>query len=453
MTDSHDEEPGTFPTPDGTPAEFEHDWTDIHRRDFLKLIGGGAALAAGAAAGLGNIINSASPAAAATTRPRLAQTKKAAGVSGASAPRVLVALDCAGGLDGASMLFPYAGSNFGPYLDQRPEAHIDGTGAIHLNSEVAVHPNLAQSQARGMAWVQGVGIANYDLSHFESLRRWWAGDMVDGSTPLPGGFLGRVCDAVGDPGAAAVGVTIGFGPTAAFAGAGVATVPCNPYGPFALPIPSVNGSFDTAFHNALAAASVANPGDSAMAAAARKGSSDLLGFLDLLQNLSPGASGYPNTTLGKQLQLAARIIRENAGVRVIHVPVFGDFDTHRNHVSRHVANMTKIDNALSRFLDDLETLGLKSSTLVMQYSEFGRRGFDNNSAGLDHGDASMLFMTGAVNPGVYGAYPAFDALDAQGNLTPSVLMTEYYAVAAESWFGVPANSVLTGNPTPVAGIV
>ena len=203
----------------------------------------------------------------------------------------------------------------------------------------------------------------------------------------------------------------------------------------------------------MAAAALANPGtDSAVTAAARKGTHDLLGFLDVLNDLGPATSGYPNTTLGTQLQLAARILAEDVGVRVIHIPVYGDFDTHRDHVARCAKNMTMIDDALSKFLSDLDARGLADSTLVMQYSEFGRRGYSNNSAGLDHGAANMFFMAGAVTPGVYGTYPSFGSPDTNGNLPPTVTMNEYYAIAAESgsaW----RSGLLTGSPTPVPGII
>ena len=215
--DDDAERPAMMPGPDGRPAPFEHDWTEVDRRNFLKILGAGTAVAAGAAAGLGSVISSARPARAATTGARAS----AAPVS----QRVLVALDCAGGNDGMSMLFP-VGSDLGNYLAKRPEAHIDTTQALTINGEVGMHPLLTKLHARGLAWVEGVGIPNYDMSHFESLRRWWAADMVDGSTALPGGFLGRICDAVGDSGAPAVGVTIGYGPTAAFASAAKATIPC-----------------------------------------------------------------------------------------------------------------------------------------------------------------------------------------------------------------------------------
>jgi uncharacterized protein (DUF1501 family) len=452
MTDEprNDDTPAMMPTPDGRPAPFEHDWTELDRRRFLKLMGAGGAVAAGAAAGLGDLVRTAPPAAAATT-PRLSAA--AAKAAAASPPqRVLVALDCAGGNDGTSMLFPHAGSNSAAYVAARPEAHLDLASALDIDGTYGLHPGLAKLHSRGAAWIQGVGIPNYDLSHFESLRRWWAGDMVDGTVAMPGGFLARVCDAIGDSTVPAVGVTIGYGPTAAFSGSTVATVPCDPYGPFALPIP-LNGYFDTAFANAMQAAALPNGGDTSMAAAARKGSADLLRFLGLLSGLPAATNGYPDTTLGTQLELAARIIGENAGVRVIHIPVFGDFDTHKNHLTRYVSNMKMIDDALDMFLNDLTARGLLSSTLVMQYSEFGRRGISNNSAGLDHGNASVFFMAGAANAGLYGTYPSYASLDANDNLVQTVTMKEYYATAAQSWFGVTASSVLTGSPSPIPGIV
>lgn len=41
-----------------------------------------------------------------------------------------------------------------------------------------------------------------------------------------------------------------------------------------------------------------------------------------------------------------------------------------------------------------EILSLADKMLIMQWSEFGRRPFENRSRGTDHGAASMMFVMG-----------------------------------------------------------
>ncbi len=362
----------------------------------------------------------------------------------APAPRTLLVLDLAGGNDGMSMLVPYGQS---AYYAQRPKASIPAASVLPIDTEVGHHPSFAKLHARGLAWVQGVGIPSYDLSHFESLRRWWAGDSGASATAPPGGFLGRVCDAIGDPSTPAVGVSIGFGPSAALVSQQVATVAFNPYGQFKLPTTG-----NTVFSDAYRAIALPVGGDPVWTGIARKGANDLVRFDDAMQGLSPGAGGYPNTTFGRQLELAARIFAQDVGVRIIHIPVGLDFDTHKNHDERAAASNTKIDDTLDRFLVDIAARGLGGTTLVATTSEFGRRGISNNSSGLDHGAANMQFFAGPVNVGRYGQYPSFANLDSGQNLTPTVTLAEYYATIAEGWFGVPAGDVIDGSPTPLTGI-
>ena len=71
--------------------------------------------------------------------------------------------------------------------------------------------------------------------------------------------------------------------------------------------------------------------------------------------------------------------------------------------------MTTLNDGLFAFYRDLLNQGLLCDTLVLQFSEFGRRISENGSNGTDHGAASlMMAMGGSVRGGIYGtaAQPA-----------------------------------------------
>ncbi len=140
----------------------------------------------------------------------------------------------------------------------------------------------------------------------------------------------------------------------------------------------------------------------------------------------------------------------DVGVRVIHVP-WGSFDTHDDHRGSHDYQLMELDQALTAFRADLESLGLAETTLIATTSEFGRRPAENNG-GTDHGTASTMLLAGPVIGGRHGQAPSLNDLD-DGNLRATVNMGEYYATLAESWFGVPATEVLPGSPTPVSGLI
>ncbi len=364
--------------------------------------------------------------------------------------RRLLVIEMAGGSDGLSMVVPYADAR---YLALRPRTAVDPAQVHRIDDALGFHPALTNLARRGASVVAGVGIAKPDLSHFEMLQRWWTGDP-DGKALPSTGFLGRLCDVIGDPAAPAVGVSLGLGATQALVCERVNTLSADTDSDGAFPSPGDDEGLARAWMAAQRGMAHPDRHDSALAATTRTSSGTALRFSDAVANLTPGADGYPDTDLGAQLQLAARLLADdNLGLRVVHVPMGQDFDTHDDHLARYEAIMADFDRSIEAFRIDLARRGIDDRVLIATFSEFGRRVPDNGSSGLDHGAASAALLMGPTHPGVFGAQPSLADLDADDNLKASVNMTEFYATIAEGWFGVPANEVLVGSPRPIAGIV
>ena len=69
--------------------------------------------------------------------------------------------------------------------------------------------------------------------------------------------------------------------------------------------------------------------------------------------------------------------------------------------------MGTLNDGLLAFYKDLSNQGLLNDTLVLQFSEFGRRISENGSGGTDHGAASvMMAIGGRVRGGIYGTAPS-----------------------------------------------
>ncbi|HVA87606.1 MAG TPA: DUF1501 domain-containing protein [Candidatus Saccharimonadales bacterium] len=364
------------------------------------------------------------------------------------ADRRLVVIDMAGGNDGLSMVPPIGDSR---YQQWRPRTALDAATILPITASVGLHPGLVKLHARGAAIVQAVGVPQPDLSHFEMLRRWWAGDLDSVNESLTG-FLGRLADQIGDPTAAAVGVSLGYGPTPALISDKVVTVSMDPYGDGKFPAPA---QLDAATAWTAGWKSMAEyaPTEPVPFCSARNGAAYALRFSQVAGGFPPPGSGYPTSELGAQLMLAARIVSQDNGVRIVHVPFLGDFDTHQNHLERHAVLMAELDDGLDAFLADLDRRGIAGRVLVATTSEFGRRLPDNASNGLDHGAASFAMFFGPAVAGLYGTYPSLTALDRSENLIATLSMSQYYATIAESWFGVPAPDVLRGSPQPIGGII
>jgi len=89
--------------------------------------------------------------------------------------------------------------------------------------------------------------------------------------------------------------------------------------------------------------------------------------------------------------------------------------------------------------------GLGDDSLVMTYSEFGRRPNENASKGTDHGTASVIFVVGnQVKGGLYGAQPSLEttALDSAGNMRFTTDFRSVYATVLDKWLQSDSRAVL-----------
>lgn len=400
----------------------------IGRRDFLRLAG-----ISGAAAAIGWAGASRSVAAA-------RQMRRGA----PSGSRALVVVEMGGGNDGFSMVPPVETEvlrRLRPSTLPATEALVDAGG------DVAVHPGLARLAERGVIAVEGVGSTSPDGSHFEMLRRWWTGDVAS-TRHSTTGVLGRLCDVL-DEGAPVTGLSIGgaSSPALANVSAGTLGLP-DPWLLWWLADPE--DDWGRTYRDALAEMSRATDGDSPALALVR---ANLGGALDTGEVVSMLAAGDdhgglapPEGSLGSKLALAAQVLAADIGVRVIHVPFDGDFDTHENHTGTHDALMDELGAAVGWFADELARHGLADDVLVMTTSEFGRRPEENGSAGLDHGTASTLLVTGPVASARVGEPVDFSRLDDEGNVAVPISLDRYFGGVIEEWFAIPAGEVVDGEP-------
>ena len=367
--------------------------------------------------------------------------------------RMLVVVELDGGNDGHSTLVPYG---HGEYYDARTRTAVGEADVIHLSDTVGLHKNLGKINRRGVAIVQGLGSPQPDESHFEMLARWWGGDPAS-STSFGTGFLGRLADAIGDPAAAAVAVSIGSASHPSMIAAKAATL-CldNPDSFDYLIGADPEDVLGTAFQRGYAEFARATQDPVQARLRAVKGQS--LAFARALGRISGegdgegDGDGYPGSSLGQGLRLAAQLLDAQLGVRIVHVPMQEDFDTHDDHSGRHPGLLQSLDDSLDAFLADVDRRGLADRVLVMTTSEFGRTLRDNGSSGLDHGTASAGLLLGPVRAGLYGEFPSLTKLSDDDEPIATVSFDQYYATVAETWFGVPAGDVLHGNVAPLTDI-
>ena len=140
--------------------------------------------------------------------------------------------------------------------------------------------------------------------------------------------------------------------------------------------------------------------------------------------------------------------------RVYYVSL-GGFDTHANQANRHDRLMGDLAGGVGAFLEDLKQQGNDERTLVMTFSEFGRRVAQNASGGTDHGTAAPMFFFGhhkQVQPGVIGKHPSLTDLDS-GDLKYGIDFRSCYAGVLQNWLNVAPETcaqILGGRFDPIA---
>ena len=135
---------------------------------------------------------------------------------------------------------------------------------------------------------------------------------------------------------------------------------------------------------------------------------------------------YGRNAAGQRLLMARRLVE--AGARMVTV-TYGGWDMHNQIAGGMRRDMPPLDQALAALIEDLESRGLLSKTLVMVSSEFGRTPKINNEAGRDHWPKvfSVMLAGGGVKGGmVYGASDATATEPEFDPVSPEDLATTMY---------------------------
>ncbi|MCA8962592.1 MAG: DUF1501 domain-containing protein, partial [Planctomycetes bacterium] len=157
---------------------------------------------------------------------------------------------------------------------------------------------------------------------------------------------------------------------------------------------------------------------------------------------------FPNDRLGRQFEVAARLLCSDVPTRVIKLSI-GGFDTHTNQAGSHQRLLGTLAEGLVAFESALRRSGHWDRVLVLTYSEFGRRAGENGSRGTDHGTAAPHFAVGgSVRGGLHGTTPSLTDLD-RGDLKFTVDYRRLYATIAHRWWNLPREWVEGGAFEPI----
>jgi uncharacterized protein (DUF1501 family) len=162
-------------------------------------------------------------------------------------------------------------------------------------------------------------------------------------------------------------------------------------------------------------------------------------------------TGFGPGSLYTKLDLVGRLIEQGFGTRVFYVAIDG-FDTHSGQAQTQQTLFQQIDQAVAGLFQRLQRTGDDARTLLMTFSEFGRRVAENGSKGTDHGSGSNLFVIGSgVKPGPCGHHPSLADLT-DGDLKFHTDFRRVYATLLERWLNVDSKMVLGDKFEPLSFI-
>jgi uncharacterized protein (DUF1501 family) len=362
--------------------------------------------------------------------------------------RLLLVLELEGGNDGLNTVIPLDDER---YARARPKLAAVRHGAHALGSGFGLHPGLAGLHARlaagTAAIVHGVGYQPPDRSHFRSRDIWHTGDpahvRVDRGTT---GWLGRAADLLAAGGAGLPAASVGGLEVPLLLQSRAVVVPSLArVEDYQLLVAGNRDDRRAAVLDLLRE----RAGDDLAAFAARTAAaaaSAAEDFRAALRRYAPRAD-YPESELGRHLQLVAQLAVAGFGTRIVHVAQSG-YDTHARQLPAHDGLLRQLDQAVSAFLTDLDAHGRSEQTVVFVHSEFGRRVAENGSQGTDHGAAAPVVLCGGgVAGGLHGTPSDLDRL-VDGDVEATTDFRSLYADVLH-WLGLPPAAVLGAGPAPL----
>jgi uncharacterized protein (DUF1501 family) len=347
----------------------------------------------------------------------------------AEAPsRLLILIELRGGNDGLNTVVPIED---GRYYDLRPRLALRGDAVVPLAPGAALHASLAPWlplwKASEMAVLQGVGYPQPDLSHFRSIEIWDTGSPSNGIVQT--GWLTRVADASATFKAApADGVILGAADLGPFSGGARAVALADAQ----------------RFSNQARLASGAERSASGALAHIVRVENDVVRAGAELASTRPLSTEFPRTPFGQAVRQAA-MIAATRRVPVIRVTQSG-FDTHQKQLAVQANLLRQVAEGVVALRGALHEAGTWDDTVILTYSEFGRRPRENSSGGTDHGTAGVHFAFGPrVKGAIYGARPALERLDADGNPQYTLDFRAVYAAIISQWWKLDPQRALRGR--------
>ena len=354
-----------------------------------------------------------------------------------SAGKRLIIIQLSGGNDGLNTIIPYRNDI---YYKNRPKLGISKGKLLKVDDDLGFHPSLKALKNIFddglMSVIHSVGYPNPNRSHFRAMDIWHTASAAEEylSTGWLGRYLDSECSGCENPYQA---VEVDDSLTLALKG--------QHKNGFAVGSTwRLKKNTDNDFLKHIARQTHTQEENLAYLYKTVIDTQASAEYLYRQSKQYKATVKYPNTAFGRDLKTIASLMTTGTQTSVYYASL-GGFDTHAGQLGRQKRLLKEYAEAVAAFVKELKAHRLLKDTLIMTFSEFGRRVKENASGGTDHGTANPVFLMGGALPkqGFYNMAPDLLDLD-NGDLKYQVDFRSIYASILDKWLQTDAEKILNG---------
>lgn len=349
----------------------------------------------------------------------------------------LVIVQLSGGNDGLNTIIPYRNDI---YYNKRPKLAIPKKKVLDINGELGFHESLEPLKRLYddgyLCVLNNVGYPNPNRSHFRSLDIWQTAS--DSNKYLSSGWIGRYLDHYGKQAYNAIELDESL--SLAMKGNRLNAIATK--NPNAFYKTANDPFFNTVLdHYNDKHLSEHNLGYLYKTMISAKTSAK---YIYEKNKVAKSNIDYPNNDFGRQLKTTAQFINSRLDTQVYYASL-GGFDTHANQANKQKRLLENYAQGIEAFVKDLKDNDTFDDTLILTFSEFGRRVQQNAGNGTDHGTANTVFIIGKhlQTSGIYNDLSSLHNLDEIGDLKYTIDFRCIYATLLNRWLEVDDSKILS----------
>ncbi|MBB3698003.1 DUF1501 domain-containing protein [Flammeovirga yaeyamensis] len=347
----------------------------------------------------------------------------------------LVVIQFSGGNDGLNTVVPYLDDS---YYKARPQIAIQKSDVLKLDNDLGLNgqmKGLADLYDEGyLSVINNVGYPNPNRSHFRSMDIWHTAS--DTNEYLNTGWLGRYLDSHCT--SAREGIEMDNTLSLAMKGKHIKGLALEDS-------KSLYFKLKSDQFNALSEQEDLNENNQGYLYKTLAEAHQSAKYVFDHGKVYSSNSAYPNSNLGHHLKSIAEMIVSGMDTKVYYASL-GGFDTHANQKNKQNGLLKDYSDCVSAFVKDLKKNDAFKDTVILTFSEFGRRVKQNASGGTDHGAANNVFIIGEnlKKAGLYNEGPNLKELY-RGDLVHQVDFRSIYANLLDNWLKVDNHLILNKN--------